>query len=199
MFRIYRRWKKQRAINKVKPGDGHLIKPLRWWEVFTRTIFYKEFIDEDGAKNVYAVDINYFDEMEKAHVYLNGKHHATAKLPAMFPVPGGYFDVALSTYGMKRIHYITEDGTEEILSPHSYSMEGLRLRFEKRYPRASKVIAYTAIAVLLFSIITGFPQLLASLSQIDFIAERFGTFESPIVFPNWLNITMSIAGTLAGR
>lgn len=198
MFRRYRRWKRERKINKVKPGDGHPIKPFRWWHILTRTIFYKEFTEADGTRNVYAVNVNYFSEDETAELYLNGRHHATAKLPAFFPVPGGVIEVETTTYGLKRMHYVTQDDEiEEILSPHPISLEGLRLRFDNRYPRASNAIKYMAVAILLFSLVVGFPQLLEMISQWDIISERFGTFESPITLPNWLNVTLAVAGTLA--
>ncbi|MFC5629115.1 hypothetical protein ACFPTR_09590 [Aliibacillus thermotolerans] len=101
-----------------------------------------------------------------------------------------------TTYGLKRMHYVTDDG-EEMLSPHPNSLEGLRLRLDDRFPRASKIVKNTAIIVLLISLILGLPQLVALVSQIPFIAEKFGTFESPIVLPNWLNIILPVAAGLA--
>lgn len=197
MLRRYRHWKRKRAINKVKPGDGHPLKPFRWWQIFTRSLFYKKFTENNGTSKVYAVDVHYFSEDETAELYVNGKHSATSKLPAFFPVPGGVIEVETTTYGLKRMHYVTDDGAEEILSPHPKSLEGLRLRFDQRFPLTSNIIKYLAIAILLTSIVFGVPQLIAMISQIEFINERFGTFESPIVLPNWLNVTLAVASTLA--
>lgn len=196
MFQKYRHWKRKRAINKVKPGDGHPLKDYRSWQIFTRSLFYIRLPEEDGTSSVYAVNVHYFDEDEIADMYRNGKHVAKTKLPGVFPVPGGVIEVETTTYGLKRMHYVTDDG-EEMLSPHPNSLEGLRLRFDARFPRASNMIKNTAIIVLLISLILGLPQLVALVSQIPFIAEKFGTFESPIILPNWLNITLTVAAGLA--
>lgn len=196
MLRKYKAWKRRRKINKVKPGDGHRLKEYRWWHIFTRSLFYIRLADEDGKESVYAVNVNYFDEDEKADLYKDGKHIATTYLPGIFPVPGGEIEVELTTYGLTRMHYVTESD-ERILSPDPLSMEGLRLRFDKRYPRASNVIKYAAIIILLTSIALGFPQLLQLITSIPFIADKIGTFESPINLPEWLNSILFFAGIAA--
>ncbi len=196
MLRKYRHWKRKRAINKVKPGDGHPLKEYRWWQIFTRSVFYMRIVEED-IENVYAVNVDYFNEDETTELYLNGKHHATSNLPATFPVANGYIEVATTTFGLKRMHYVTADGTEQQLAPHPRSMEGLRMKFDQRFPGISKLIGIAAIIILLVSLVLGLPQLVALISQIDFISDRFGTFESPIVLSDWLNMTLVVGGTLA--
>ena len=196
MFTKFKSWKRQRTINKVKPGDGHRLKKYRWWNMFTHSLFFIRLPDEAGTKDVYAVRVNYFAEDEKADLYKNGEHFATTKLPGVFPVPGGEIEVEMTTFGLKRMHYVTEDG-EKMLSPDPVSMEGLRLRFDKRFPRVSSIIKYLAIIILLTSIILGFPQLLQLITSIPFSEERIGTFESPINLPEWLNSTLFVAGIFA--
>lgn len=93
MFHWYRRWKQKKAIRKVKPGDGHALKPYRWWQIFTRSLFYIRLTEEDGEQHIYAVSVPYFSEDVKADLYRDDKHDATSKLPAKFPVPGGLIDV----------------------------------------------------------------------------------------------------------
>lgn len=197
MFRRYRRWKKKRALHKVKEGDGHPLKQFQWWHMIYRSLFYIRLTEEDGTSNVYAVDVNFFDEDEKADLYINDRHVAFAKLPAIFPVPNGVIEVETTTYGLKRIHYVTSDGKEELLHPHPYSLEGLRLKFEYHFPNVSKWIGRAAIIVLLISLILGLPQLIALISQIPYIADKWGIFTSPIVLPNWLNTLLVVGGTLA--
>lgn len=196
MLHKYRHWKRKRAINKVKPGNGHPLKEYRWWQIFTRSVFYMRVVEED-IENVYAVNVDYFNEDETTELYLNGKHHATSNLPATFPVTNGYIEVATTTFGLKRMHYVTADGTEQQLAPHPRSMEGLRMKFDQRFPGISKLIGIAAIIILLVSLVLGLPQLVALISQIDFISDRFGTFESPIVLSDWLNMTLVVGGTLA--
>lgn len=196
MFRKYHYWKRKRKINKVRPGDGRPLKPYRWWHIFTRSLFYIRLVDEDGTENVYAVDVQYFAEEEKADLYKNGKRIATTSLPGIFPVPGGEIEVEMTNYGMKRMHYVTELD-ERMLSPDPLSMEGLRLRFDKRFPSASNAIKYAAIIILLTSIVLGLPQLLQFITSIPFIADKIGTFESPIHLPEWLNTILFFGGIAA--
>ena len=41
------------------------------------------------------------------------------------------------------------------------------------------------------------PQLLQAVTEWHVIADRFGTYSSPIVLPGWLNTTLLIAGLAA--
>jgi len=197
MFRLFRRWRRQRSVNKVKRGDGHALKPYRFWHLFSRSLFYARLHEDDSTAHIYAVDVNYFSEESTAELYRDGKHYATSKLPAVFPVPGGFIEVAISTYGLKRMHYVTEDETEHQLYPDPRSTEGLRMRFDSHFPRASSIIGIAAIVILLISLVLGLPQLAAAISQIPIVEENFGSFESPFILQDWLNITLLTAGILA--
>src|SRR5690625_1235811 len=118
MFRFFRRLRRQRSINKVKQGDGHELKPYRFYHLFSRSLFYARLHETDGDIHTYAVDVHYFSEEETAELYRNGKHIAKSKLPAIFPVPGGFIEVAISTYGLTRMHYVTEEDEEHQLYPY---------------------------------------------------------------------------------
>lgn len=197
MFGFIRRWKRQHRINKVKPGNGSTLKPYRFYQLLSRSLFYARLREEDGEIHTYAVDVHYFSEDETAKVYRNGKHIATSKYPAMFPVPDGFIEVGVGSFGLTRMHYVTEQGVEHQLYPDSISTEGLRMRFDARFPKTSKVIGMTAIIILLTSIVVGFPQLIEMITQIPYIQENIGTYESPISLPNWLNGTLFVAGIVA--
>jgi hypothetical protein len=197
MFRLFRRWRHQRAVNKVKPGDGHKLKPYRWTQLFSRSLFYAKLREDDGHVHTYAVNVNYFSEESTTDLYRDGKHYATSKLPAVFPVPGGFIEVAITTYGVKRMHYVSDDEAAHMLYPDRRSTEGLRMRFDARFPRASSVVGISAIIILLVTLVLGLPQLAALISQIPFIEENLGSFESPWVLPDWLNTMLMIAGILA--
>lgn len=197
MFKTYRRWRKNRAIKKIKPGDGHPLKPYKFWQPFSRSLFFIKLTEEDGKTNTYAVDVHYFNENETAELYRNGKHEATSPLPATFPVPSGYIEVATTSYGLKRMHYVTQEGNEQQLSPHPRSMEGLRMRLDMNFPKLSRLISILAILILISSVILGLPQLIALISQIEIISEHIGTFESPINIPGWANTALLIGGLLA--
>jgi len=197
MIRFFRKWRRQRSINKVKPGDGHELKPYRFYHLLSRSLFYARLQEVDDNIHIYAVNVNYFSEEETAELYRDGKHIATSKLPAVFPVPGGFIEVGVSTYGLTRMHYVTESGAEHPLYPDRNSTEGLRMRFDIRFPNASKVIGAAAIIFLLASIVFGLPQLIAAISQLPAIEERFGSFEWPLILPAWLNTTILVGSVLA--
>lgn len=197
MFKMFRRWRRQYSINKVKAGDGHALKPYSWMHLLSRSLFYARLREDDGNFHIYAVNVNYFSEKETTELYRDGKHYATSKLPAVFQVPGGFIEVAVTTYGLKRMHYVAEGEGEYQLYPDRKSTEGLRMRFDARFPRSSKIIGIAAIIILLVSLVLGLPQLIAAISQIPIVEEHIGSFEWPLILPDWLNTTLLISGIIA--
>lgn len=197
MFRLFRNWRHHRKLGKVKPGDGHTLKTYRFYHLLSRSLFYLRLLENDESFHTYTVDVNYFSEESKADLYRDGKHIATSKLPAAFSVPYGFIEVATTSYGLKRMHYISREGNKQQLSPHPGSTEGLRMRFDQRFPEISKAIGILAIVILLLSIVLGSPQLIALITEIPIVQEYIGTFESPIILPGWLNAFLLIAGVLA--
>ena len=131
----YQRWRRQKAVNRVKRGDGHSLEPYRLRHLFSRSLFYTKLPEDNGTICTYAVNVNYFSEESTAELYRNGKHWATSELPAVFPVPGGVIEVTTSTYGLKRMHYVADDGETHLLYPDRRSTEGLRMRFDTHFLR----------------------------------------------------------------
>lgn len=197
MFGFFRRWNRQRKINKIKPGDGHDLKRYRFYQLFSRSLFYARLREKDGEVHTYAVDVHYFSEDTTAQLYRDGKHIATSKYPAIFPVPDGFIEVGVGSAGLTRMHYVTVEGDEHQLYPDRVSTEGLRMRFDASFPKVSKVMGITAVVILLISLALGIPQLIESITHIPYIQEKIGTYESPISLPNWLNITLFVAGITA--
>lgn len=162
---------------------------------------------------VYAVDVHHLadelsDQIEEkgaasakitspAALYRDGVQVHRSDLPATFPVPGGVVDVAVSMYGLTRMHYVLDDGTERTLRPDRTSLEGLRARFGRRFPRTSSMIGAVAVAVLLVGLVVAAPYALEMVTRLDVVSERFGTFTSPIDLPGWANTTLLVAGILA--
>ena len=108
-------------LRKAKPGDDHALQRFRWWQLLFRALFHLRLTRPDGGTALYTVDVRHWmggssDEV-KAQLYLDGKQHATSKLPARFPVPGGSVEVAMSGFGLKRCHFLTDAGTEHQLTP----------------------------------------------------------------------------------
>lgn len=193
----YRERRARRQVGKVKPGDGSQLKPHRWWQFLQRSLFSIELVTAQGPPEVYTVDVDLFDEQWRAFLYTDGAQSAVSTLPAAFPVPGGRIEVATTMYGLKRIHLVREDGSEQVLTPDPKSAEGRRLAVDQRWPGLSKVIAVAAIVVLLTSLVVGLPAVLEAVTQWDVVAERVGTYTSPFDLPSWVNTTLFVAAIVA--
>lgn len=143
-----------------------------------------------------------------AALYCDGVQVARSNLPAAFPVPGGVIEVARSSYGLTRMHFVpraeggTAGGPDEastavMLQPHRRSPEGIRARIARRFPFVSRVIGALAVVILIVGLVTGLPQGLQMITEIPLIADRFGVFTSPFQFPAWVNTSLLIAGIVA--
>lgn len=207
---MFTRLRRSRHLRRAKPGDGSALKDLRWWQLFSRTQFFLDPAEEAGRPARYTVDVRHLaTELEGGKIaegawhapvalYRDGIQLQIANPPVAFAVPGGVIEVATSTYGLKRMHHVP-DGTREghTLRPHPRSLEGLRERFGRRYPGASRVIGLLAIMILLVSLVLMVPQAAELVTSIEPVAERIGTFTSPIQLPAWANTSLLIAGALA--
>ena len=199
------RWRRDRKLKKVKPGDGHPMKPYRWWQPLTRSMFSHEHRAQDGGTETYTVSVDYFDFSStsgayRADLYRNGKHHASADLPALFSVPGGHIEVAATLTGLKRIHFIPQGAHAKegrLLTPDPRSGEGLRAALDRSHPAVSAWIGRGAVVVLLIALILGIPQTIEAITHVPWVAENIGTFTSPIQLPAWANTALLIAGALA--
>ncbi|SHM75779.1 hypothetical protein [Gracilibacillus kekensis] len=116
----------------------------------------------------------------RADLYRNGKHIAYSTLPATFPVENGIIEVSSGSHGINRMHYVNEEEKEYPLLPDTKSIRGLRLKLDDQYPTLSKWIGFISICTLLVVTILGLPQIAESLTQIPWVADNIGTFESPI-------------------
>ena len=101
-------------------GSGAPLPPYRWWQMFSRSLFHLRVTGADGARRTYSVDVTHAgdeDGVVRARLYEDGFLHATSKVPAAFPVPGGTIEVAVSGFGLRRSHYVRADGWEQQLAP----------------------------------------------------------------------------------
>lgn len=192
--------KRQRAARRVQPGDGHALKPFRWWDMITRTLFHLDLRTADGPAETWSVDTDLlgdWDGADRAHLYRAGKHHATSKLPAAFPVPGGTIEVAIGGFGLKRCHFVPDDGPERQLEPDVASAEGRRAQLDRNYPTIGRIVGIISITVLIAALLIGLPQIVEQVTHVPAVAERVGTFTSPLEFPVWLNVTVMVAALAA--
>jgi len=196
-------WKRRRALGRVRGGDGRALTPFRWWHLLTgRKLFYLPRAGREGAEAEYAVDVypsgKHADAngYGKAHLFRDGRHYQEARLPAVFPIEGGYIEVAETLSGLKRAHFVTADG-ETRLTPDPRSAIGRRLHFDSAHPAASRSIAAVSVVALIVGLGLNAVQLLEPILGIPPIVEQFGRFESPIHLPIWLNVALGVAAGLA--
>lgn len=187
-------------MKRVKPGDGRPLQRYRWWQPLSRALLHLSLPGVDGQAQTWSVDVRLWGESDgevRARLYCDGLEHSWSKLPAVFAVPGGSVEVEASTYGLKRCHYVPDHGSERQLVPDPASAEGRRAQLERQRPRLSRTIGVVSVAVLVVAIILGVPQIVEQVSHIPPVAERLGTFDSPISLPAWLNITLGVVTVLA--
>lgn len=191
-----RRW----TAKKAKPGDGHALRRFRWWQLFSRTLFHARFIEEDGRLHDWAVDVALWGDSNgevRAQLYRDGSNVATSKLPAAFSVPGGVIEVVASGYGLKRCHFVGDDGTEAQLTPDRSSAEGRRARLQHDHPATSRAIGAVSFIVLSVALVLGVPQIIDQITHIPWVAENVGVFTSPIHLPAWMNVSLVVATLVA--
>lgn len=206
---MFTRLRRTRHLRRARPGDGSPLKRFRWWQLATRTLFDLEPAADGSRPGHYTVDVRYLAAELEGGKLPEGSKHAQVSLyrdevqehianpPVAFAVPDGVIEVATSPYGLTRMHHVPEGGSPQTLRPHPRTLEGLRARFGRRFPRASALIGVAAILMLLVGLVLMVPQAAELITQLDVVAENVGTFTSPISLPPWLNVTLVVAGVLA--
>ena len=194
-------WKKSRAVRKLEPGDGSALAPFRWWNLISgRKLFFLHLATGDGRVIHYAVDVRMSGKLAgdfgKAHLFRDGTHAAAGPLPAFLPVEGGTIEVAISEAGLKRMHFVGDDGRVQQLVAEPRSAIGRRLRFDRRHPVLGRWIGALSIVALIIGIGLNVLQLLEPISEFPPIVENFGRFESPIHLPLWINIGLGFAAAM---
>ncbi|SNS34966.1 hypothetical protein SAMN05421642_1022 [Rhodococcoides kyotonense] len=173
------------------------LRPFRPWQVLNRYLYTLEQSASDGTEVLYTVEVDTAGEEETVQLYKDGWLDSTHDLPASIPVADGRIEVAVSLYGVTRVHLVRDDGVERRLTPVRGTLEDRRRRLDRRHPTLSKAIGWVAIAILVVNLVLAVPFALETATEIPKIAERFGTFVSPIQLPVWVSTTLLVAGVLA--
>lgn len=192
--------KRRRAARRAKPGDGHALQRYRWWQLFSRSMFHLRLRGENGSPETWTVDVRLGGDSNGevwALLYRDGINRARSKMPAAFAVPGGTIDVVASGFGLKRCHYVADDGSESQLEPDPASAEGRRARLERNHPAVSRSIGVVSVAILVVALVLGVPQIIEQITHIPPIADAIGAFVSPIQLPAWMNISLLVATLVA--
>ncbi|VXB86519.1 hypothetical protein [Citricoccus sp. K5] len=198
---MFQDWRRDRLTKRVKPGDGRPLQRFRWWQLLSRGLMHLRITGEDGRPVDCAVSVGYLGDAKTgevmARLYLDGRLQAQSKTPAVFPVPGGVIEVATSAFGLKRCHYVTEDGTARQLVPDPRSAEGRRARFDSSHPEWSRWIGVISLILIGIGVVLVLLELAEQLTAIPPVAESIGAFVSPVHLPLWLTITLGV-GAVAG-
>ena len=195
--------KRRRAARRIKAGNGRPLRRFRAWQPLSRALFHLPLTDGDGRQVIYTVDVPYWqrfltqDGEGKAHLYLDGRHHSESTLPAVFPVPGGVIEVESTAFGLKRCHHVTAEGAERRLVPDERSAEGRRARFDREHPALSRWIGVLSLVLVFVPILLVVPQIIEAVSHVPPVAQRFGTFTSPVDLPLWLNSALGLCASTA--
>jgi hypothetical protein len=193
-------WNERRLTKRAKPGDGRALKPFRWWQMMRRSVLSIT-LPVHGRPVVHTVEVKHGGDPQygvvRAGLYLDGYLRLESKLPARFPVADGHIEVRTSKGGMRRCHFVADDGTVQRLVPDPRSAEGRRMRFANEHPAASGLIGAVSILMLLIGVGLNLLQIAEPISQIPPIAATVGTFESPLQLPVWLNLALGF-GVAAG-
>ncbi|SDT07960.1 hypothetical protein SAMN04489751_3701 [Brevibacterium sandarakinum] len=194
-------WKQRRAAKRIKAGDGRPLQPFRWWQLLSgRKLFYLPAIASARGFR-HAVDVRFWGKQGgdngKAHLYVDDRHHAESTLPAAFPIDDGTIEVAISGFGLKRMHYIRSDSAEQQLTADPRSAVGRRLRLDRHHPSVSRWIGAVSVLLLIVGLGLNLLQVIEPISQIPPVLEHVGRIESPIHLPLWLNVTLVVAAALA--
>lgn len=192
-------WNDRRLAQRVKPGDGRPLKPFRWWQMLRRSVLSIA-LPVDDRMVIYTVEVKHGGDLETgevmARLYRGGRLAAESRVPARFAVPGGHIEVRTSEAGMRRCHFVAEDGTQQRLAPDPKSAEGRRIQFAREHPAASGLIGAVSAVMLLIGLGLNILQIAEPISAIPPIADTIGTFESPLHLPLWLNIALGLAAAV---
>ncbi|MCG8914961.1 hypothetical protein L6E12_04045 [Actinokineospora sp. PR83] len=192
-------WNERRRAKRAKPGDGRALKPFRWWQMVRRSVLSIT-LPVHGRPVVHTVEVKHGGDAEsgvvRAGLYLDGHLRLESRLPARFPVAGGHIEVHRSEAGMRRCHFVGDDGGVRRLVPDPRSAEGRRMRFAREHPAASGLIGAASILVLLIGVGLNLLQIAEPISRIPPIATALGTFESPLRLPLWLSLTLGVGAAV---
>jgi hypothetical protein len=156
-------------------------------------------LEHDGRLVVHTVEVRHGGDSNgvvRASLYLDGHRHLESRLPARFPVDRGHIEVRKSPAGLRRCHFVADDGTTRQLEPDPRSAEGRRARFARRHPGASAVVGAISVVLLVVGVALGALQAAGPISHVPAIATTLGTFGSPVHLPTWLNLTLGLGAVV---
>lgn len=192
--------KRKRAARRSKPGDGRPLQRFRWWQLFSRSLLHLSLPAPDGLAETWSVDVRLWGDSNGevfARLYRGGVNEAISRLPAAFAVPAGTIEVVTSGFGLRRCHFVGDDGTDRQLQPDRASAEGRRARLQRSHPALSRAIGAVSLIVLVVALVLGIPQIAEEITRIPPVADNLGTFVSPFHLPPWANISLLVATLVA--
>ncbi|WP_407555464.1 hypothetical protein QOM21_36915 [Streptomyces sp. Pv4-95] len=158
-------------------------------------------MNDNGRQTVYAVGVRHQNQSSgyvKADLYLDCRHYAESKVPAVFPVQGGTVEVRTSGFGLKRCHYVTAAGAEFQLIPDPASAEGRRARLDRAHPALSRCMGFLSSIVLVIGLVLLILQLAEQVTRApEGVAQYVGTFTLPVDLSAWGNVVVGLVTVAA--
>lgn len=192
-------WNDRRLTRRARPADGRPLAPFRWWQLLRRSVLSIS-LEHAGEPVVHTVEVRHGGDSNgvvRAGLYLDGILRLESRLPARFPVEGGHIEVRRSQGGMRRCHFVAQDGTTRQLVPDPRSAEGRRMRFARDHPAASAMVGAASLVLLAVGLGLGALQATGPVSEVPPVAATFGTFQSPVLLPVWLNLCLGLGASAA--
>lgn len=180
------------------PGDGSAQPRVRLRDFLSRTQLLAEVEGPDGVRHDYAARVGYFDDEPSVRLYTDGRESAVGEPPVTFEVPGATIEVATSIFGIKRAQVSVAGEPARTMRPARGTAEYARALFARRFPRASRLLGAAAVLFCLIGLVLAVPMLAEIVTSFDLVADRVGTFTSPISLPGWLTTTLFGLGLVAG-
>jgi catechol 2,3-dioxygenase-like lactoylglutathione lyase family enzyme len=149
---------------------------------------------------VYTVDVRAMGDengVVRADLYLDGRHSASSRVPAAFPVDGGVIEVAATVFGLRRCHYVTPDGGEQQLVPDPRSAAGRRVRLEHDHPALSRSIGSASVVLLVLGLGVVVLEFVDVVGRIPPVVDRYGGFAAPVQLPLWLTVALGLGAVVA--
>lgn len=159
------------------------------WHWLWRSTFHAAYRGDELV-----VDVDYFDLSERIRLYRDGEFLAARSSPATLRVDERVRVVAaMSLYGMKYVRLEFDDGRDPVpFAPGPRTGEARRRRFATQHPVVDRVFSVLSWTVLVVALLTQVPELVSLVG--GWVGISVPTFE----LPGRLNLTLQIAGVLAG-
>lgn len=111
-------------------GDRSELRPMDRWHFIWRTTMG---VRHAGVR--WDIDVDFLDWDEKVRLYRDGQQERVQRGSSRFGLEdGASIEVVWSTYGLRRVHLVTADGTKQQFTPAPGTAERWRAELDRDRP-----------------------------------------------------------------